>query len=43
MIQNLYNAFEGKIIRKVNIVTLDPFWYSTWCKYGAKSYKKNRN
>lgn len=28
IIQNSYSAFEGKIIRQINVVTLDPFCYS---------------
>ena len=28
LIQKPYNDFEGKIIRNINIVTLDPFGYS---------------
>jgi hypothetical protein len=29
LIQKPYSTYEGKIIRKINIITLDPFGYST--------------
>ena len=38
IIQTSYQQFEGKIIRKINIVTLDPFGYSE-----VDSTKKPRN
>ncbi len=37
-VQQNYQAFEGKIIRNINIVTLDPFGYSE-----IDSTKKPRN
>lgn len=38
VVQQNYQAFEGKIIRKINIITLDPFGYSE-----IDSTKKPRN
>lgn len=38
VVQQNYQAFEGKIIRKINIETLDPFGYSE-----IDSTKKPRN
>lgn len=35
LIQKPYSSFEGKIIRKINIVTLDPFGYSIGDTIGA--------